>query len=234
MFTGIIQTVGRVAAATPTPAGLRFEIDTQGWVPDRGYQPAPGDSIAVSGVCLTIADIQARKGGGGGDGVGTISFDVITETLNKTTLGRLKTGSPVNLEPAVLPTQPMGGHVVQGHVDATGEVTAIDNNPADWRLTLRPPLELMPTMVPKGSVCIDGVSLTLADRTDDTITVALIPTTLELTTLANLKPGDPVNLEADVLVKAIIHTIHNMTQPEKGGQAEAISMDFLQRAGFTS
>jgi riboflavin synthase len=235
MFTGIVQTQGSIAATTPTDAGIRLSIDTRGWVPDRGYRPALGDSIAVSGVCLTLAGIdppadagQAR--GQGGDAAGTLHFDVITETLGKTTLGRLTPGDPVNLEPAVLPTQPMGGHVVQGHVDGVGVVTAIKDDPADWRLTLRPPADLMRWMIPKGSVCIDGVSLTLAEVADDTITIALIPTTLELTTLGQASVGDEVNLEADALVKTIIHTLDTMR--EKGGD-EAVTMDLLRQAGFT-
>ncbi|QDU71370.1 riboflavin synthase [Mucisphaera calidilacus] len=217
MFTGIVQTMGSVAALTPTGAGVRLEIDTEGWVPDRGYRPALGDSIAVSGVCLTLAAIEG----------GVFGFDVISETLAKTSLGRLERGSRVNLEPAVLPTQPMGGHFVQGHVDGVGAVTAIDADPADWRLTIRPPASMMAWMVAKGSVCIDGVSLTLADRDAETITIALIPTTLEVTTLGSLKVGDTVNLEGDVLVKAIGHTLRAMSASE-----EPVDMDLLKRAGF--
>lgn len=219
MFTGIVQTMGSVASIDKTDAGVRLAVDTEGWDPDRGYRPELGDSIAVSGVCLTLAEI----------GGGVFGFDVITETLAKTTLGGLERGGRVNLEPAVLPTQPMGGHFVQGHVDGVGEVTAIEENAEDWRLTIRPPASMMAWMVPKGSVCIDGVSLTLADRDDETITIALIPTTLEVTTLGALKVGDRVNLEGDVLVKAIGHTIRAMSA---GG--ESVDRSLLERAGFTA
>ncbi|MEQ9461692.1 MAG: riboflavin synthase [Phycisphaeraceae bacterium] len=222
MFTGIIQTIATVADTTPTQAGVRLTIDTQGWVPDRGYQPTLGDSIAVSGVCLTLAAIES--------GGAVFGFDAITETLNKTTLGRLRPGSKVNLEPAVLPTQPMGGHTVQGHVDGVGVITAIHDNPADWRLTLRPPDKMMRWMIPKGSVCIDGVSLTLAEVANDTITIALIPTTLEITTLGQARVGDEVNLEADALVKAIVHTMETMKK--QGGDSEAVTMGLLAQAGF--
>ena len=201
MFTGLVQHVGRLAATHPSPAGRRLVIDPCGW----GHTPSPGDSICVSGVCLTV--VAATPGG--------LTFDAVPETLAKTTLGALSAGNPVNLEHAATPTTLLGGHIVQGHVDGVATVTRLQTG-VGWRVELRPPPELMPCLIPKGSVCLDGVSLTLArvDPVAATFEVALIPTTLERTTLATLKPGDRANIEADAMVKAIVHVLrHHAAHP---------------------
>lgn len=198
VFTGLVQAVGRVAAIEPRASGVRLVIDPAGW----DHRPAAGDSISVSGVCLTVAESP--------EGAGAWAFDVVPETLARSTLGRLKEGGRVNLEHAVTASTLMGGHFVQGHVDGVGTVDAVQAT-ADWRLTIRPPAELMAFMAPKGSVCIDGVSLTIAALTRETITIALIPTTLERTTLAGLRAGAGVNVEADVLAKTIVHYLRNFT-----------------------
>lgn len=231
MFTGIVQHAGRVISDDPTPAGRRLVIDTSGWTPHGGYRPAMGDSISVQGVCLTIAAIDAAAG--------TLAFDVITETLDRTTLGGKTSGDRVHLEPALLPTQPMGGHLVQGHVDGVGRVTDVVADPADWRLTFTPPPtdapagDLMPYLMPKGSITLDGVSLTLAavDRAARTATVALIPTTLELTCLGDLRSGDPLNIEADAMVKAVVQTTLQTLEAMNTPPAE-VSAESLTEAGF--
>ena len=200
MFTGLIQAVGSVASISPTATGVRIVIDPRGWA----YTPALGDSIAVSGACLTVAAFA-------GPSARHWCFDAIPETLAKTTLGSLRPGSPVNLEHALTPSTLLGGHFVQGHVDGVGTVESIDTAHGQWRVTVRPPASVMRYMVPKGSVCLAGVSLTIADLTADTLTVALIPVTLEKTTLGTLQPGDKINIEADVLVKAVVATVERVT-----------------------
>jgi riboflavin synthase len=196
VFTGIIQTVATIAALDPVPSGVRLVVDTGGWEPAMGYVPIHGDSIAVDGVCLTLVDVQPSQ----------LSFDVIGETLSRSILGLLVVGDRVHVEPALLATQPLGGHFVQGHVDGVGTITAVQRDTADFRLTITPPAELMEYIIPKGGVAIDGVSLTIATVGDDSFEVALIPTTLDerFTTFASATPGRKVNLEADVLTKTTI------------------------------
>ncbi len=217
MFTGIVQAKATVTAAEPNPFGVRLTLDRSAWRPEP-YTPAPGDSICVSGVCLTVTEADPSR----------LVFDVIAETLAKTTLGDLAPGDPVNLEPPVTPHQPLGGHFMQGHVDAVGTVTEVYDGPDEWRTTVAPPPELMDYIVPKGSIAIDGVSLTIADVADDAFTVALIPTTLELTTLCDRRAGARVNLEADILTKTVVHALRRM----RGDAAPKLTMDALRDAGF--
>ncbi|MEX2219749.1 MAG: riboflavin synthase [Phycisphaerales bacterium] len=197
MFTGLIQAVGKVLSLEPTPAGARLAIDPRGW----SHTPRPGESIAVSGVCLTLVGPAAGP---------ALLFDAVPETLRLTTLGSLKPGSPVNLEPSLAAGDPIGGHFLQGHVEGLATVRAITPAP-DYRLTLEAPPDLMPAIIPKGSVALDGVSLTIAsgNPAGHTFEVALIPTTLERTTLSGLRPGDPVNLETDLLARAAIHHLRH-------------------------
>jgi riboflavin synthase len=194
MFTGIVQARGRVAAAERNAFGVRLVIDTQGWSP-ANTTLKPGDSVCVSGVCLTLVT-QDQRG---------LHFDVIAETLAKTTLGERGPGSLVNLEPSLTPTSQLGGHFMQGHVDGVGKVTKVISNEAEWRVTVAAPKELVEYVVPKGSIAIDGVSLTVASVNQGEFDVALIPTTLQMTTLGQAKVGDRVNLEADILAKTVVH-----------------------------
>lgn len=234
MFTGIVQARATITRVEPNAFGCRLTVDAGSWQPLKGYQPAHGDSICISGVCLTIADIDKHL----------FTFDVIAETLAKTTLGQLGTGDQVNLEPAVLPSQPLGGHFMQGHVDGVGVVEDVYAGDDEWRITIRPPTEigdtdnapaadasasisLMDYVIPKGSIAIDGVSLTVAAVGADTFEVALIPTTLELTTLKDRKAGDRVNLEADIISKTVVHSLRR-----QGSQAASITYDKLRDAGF--
>lgn len=219
MFTGLVQTVGKVAAMTPNSFGARLLIDARHW----SHRPEHGDSIAVSGVCLTYAPAP-------GDTDGMLGFDVIAETLRKTKLGDLRAGGRVNLEPCLTPSSRLGGHFVQGHVDGLGAVTAVKSGQGEHRITTRPTPELMKYIVPTGSIAIDGVSLTLAavDVKAGTFDVALIPTTLDLTTLGDLKAGDRVNLEADVLVKSVVNYLENYAGTDRPG----VTLELLKRAGF--
>lgn len=194
MFTGIIQHRGRVTESRTTSAGRSLLIDARGW----GREFQPGESVAVNGCCLTVVHADPLR------------FDVITQTLNVTTLGDLRPGDAVNLEPAVTPTTLLSGHIVQGHVDSVGIIRAVQQTPEDVRVTVTVPADLMDYIVPKGSVAVDGISLTLAEVLEDAFVVALIPTTLELTTLGEAKVDRRVNLEADLIVKTIIHQMRRI------------------------
>jgi riboflavin synthase len=224
MFTGLIQTVGEVLSLKPTLSDVagpaRLTIRPRGW----DYRPRPGDSIAISGCCLTVA------GPVGADG--SVPFDVVPQTLRLTTLGGLKAGSRVNLEHAARLDTLMGGHLVQGHVDGLGRVVGVQDTltggergvegggeGGEYRLRIAPAAGLMEFAPPKGSVTVAGVSLTLAevephggDEGTGAFEVALIPTTLEETTLGELVVGDEVNLEMDVTAKMVVHWLKNFGQ----------------------
>lgn len=202
MFTGIVQAVGTVRLVKPQGSGLRLLVDPLTF----GHHPRLGDSLCVSGCCLTLAEEV------GPSTSGLWAFDAIPETLAKTTLSHFKPGRRVNLEPAVTAATPMGGHVVQGHVDAIGRVVAI-RTAGDWRVRIAPAApQALRLIIPKGSICVDGVSLTVAevDPARGDFEVALIPTTLEKTTLAELRVGDQVNLETDILVRTIVNCIEHL------------------------
>jgi riboflavin synthase len=218
MFTGIVQAKGKVARLDPTDAGVRLVIDRQGWQP-AGIAINEGDSICVSGVCLTVVAHDET----------TVAFDVIGETLAKTTLGGLDVGSAVNLEPSLTATTPMGGHFVQGHVDGVAAVRDVTVNGDDYRIAIEPPAELMEYIVPKGSVTIDGVSMTVAAVTREHFEIALIPTTLELTTLGDAKAGTKVNLETDIVSKTIVNW---MRLRSSAGDDAGVTRDTLREAGF--
>jgi riboflavin synthase len=188
MFSGIVQCIGRVTTTSETPHGRRLSIATD-W-PDL----ALGQSVAINGCCLTIADIKK----------GEMAFDVIPETLQKTNLDLLKPSDEVNLERSLKIGDRLDGHWVQGHID--GKALLLKNEAAgdEIRLRLQAPPELAKFLIPKGSVALDGVSLTLAAITPPLFEVALIPTTIRLTTLGQKRPGWPFNLEADILSKTVI------------------------------
>ncbi len=217
MFTGIVQAKGRLAEMREEAFGRRVVVDRADWKPAYGGEPRHGDSICISGVCLTVVEVTAT----------TLHFDVIAETLAKSKLGDLQVGDAVNLEPAVTPSQPLGGHFMQGHVDGVGVITKVQREAEECRLTIEPPAELMDSIVSKGSIAIDGVSLTIASVGESTFEVALIPTTLELTTLGDAKEGDRVNLEADVLSKTVV----NFLRRQKSGR-ETVTYQTLVDAGF--
>ena len=197
MFTGLIQYLGRIRTTEKRSFGKRLVVDTSSWE----YLPAEGESIAVNGVCLTVVPDSSRDG--------CACFDVITETLNLTTLGDLVEGSLVNLERSLQTESLLGGHFVQGHVDGVGEFVQINNDPGDYRITIRPPGDLCEYIVPKGSVAIDGVSMTVASVGDGTFTIALIPTTLEMTTLGSARPGMRCNIETDIISRTVVHWLKN-------------------------
>ncbi len=187
MFTGIVEHIGTVAMAEKE-AGMRLVMDVGSL---SGIDV--GDSIAVNGVCLTAVEV----------GPGKVTVDVVEETLNRSTLGKLESGDLVNLERPMAANGRFDGHIVQGHVDGVGEVASVDDEGEGRRMTLRIPDGLMRYVVEKGSVTVDGVSLTVAGLTDDGFEVALIPHSLAVTTLGLRKAGETVNLEVDVLAKYV-------------------------------
>ena len=189
MFTGIVEELGRVKAIELQADALRLTIEGPLVVSDANR----GDSIAVCGTCLTVVEHDATS----------FTADVMQETLNLTSLAGIKVGDPVNLERAMTAATRFGGHVVQGHVDGLGEI--VSRNPSEnWEIVqVRIPKELMKYVVLKGSITIDGVSLTVNQVGEDFIGLSLIPETLALTTLGTKQPGDKVNVEADVMAKHI-------------------------------
>jgi riboflavin synthase len=189
VFTGIVRELGRVESVDATAGGARLTIHA----PETAARTALGDSVSVNGVCLTATAADD----------GTLAFDAVPETLARSTLGSLAPGAPVNLEPALRAGEPLGGHVVQGHVDGVARVVSLDPEGGGARLTLELPGGLARYAVEKGSVTIDGVSLTVAGLDGGRIAIALVPHTLSATTLGSLTPGDEVNVEADILAKHV-------------------------------
>ncbi len=190
MFTGIVRERGRVLAAERTGEGqLRLRIAA----PRTGASTSIGDSVAVAGCCLTA--VAAENG--------ELEFDAVKETLERTTLGGLAAGVEINLEPALRAGEPLGGHYVQGHVDGVGRVRSFDSEGDGARLWLDLPAELLRYCVEKGSIAVDGVSLTVAEVDETGVGIALVPHTLRETTLGVLRAGDEANVEADVLAKYV-------------------------------
>ncbi|MFB7737834.1 riboflavin synthase [Streptomyces sp. NPDC056112] len=189
MFTGIVEELGEVTAVEDLGDAARFRL--RGPVVTEGARH--GDSIAVNGVCLTVVEHEGDE----------FTADVMAETLKRSSLGVLTTGSRVNLERPTAVGARLGGHIVQGHVDGTG--TILDRTPSEhWEIVkISLPPDLARYVVEKGSITVDGISLTVVEAGDEHLTVSLIPTTLALTTLGLKQPGDPVNLEVDVVAKYV-------------------------------
>ena len=211
MFTGIIEQTGTLVSLTDRGGVQRITIEAPG-IADRLRE---GDSLAVSGVCLTALDVNPTY----------FHADLAQETLDRTSLGALRPGAKVNLELPTAAGSPLGGHIVQGHVDATGLMTALDpvipetrphfnRETTDWTLKVRVPENVRQWMVPKGSVAIEGISLTIASVEDDTISIAVLPLTYWRTNLHTLTAGAPVNVEADVLVKLAYQQMQSEKKPE--------------------
>lgn len=189
MFTGIIEELGQVREIEKRGEDARIVIEAR--TVTEGS--SDGDSIAVNGVCLTALDVQPKS----------FAADVSKETLFRSTLGNLKPGLPVNLERAVTPATRLGGHIVQGHVDARGTLLGSENHGDSWTFRFAYPKEIARYLVFKGSVAVEGISLTIAELTDDYFEIAVIPKTWEVTNFSQLKPGDEVNLEVDVIGKYV-------------------------------
>jgi riboflavin synthase len=189
VFTGIVREVGVVETADGGAEGVRIRLRA----PETAAGASVGDSVALNGVCLTVTEVD-------GD---SLAFDAVPETLRRTSLGRLRAGGRVNVEPALRAGEPLGGHIVQGHADGLGRVRALAPEGQGLRVEVEAPPEILRYGVEKGSITVEGVSLTIAALGEDAFQVALIPHTLEATTLGTLGPGDAVNLEVDVLAKYV-------------------------------
>jgi riboflavin synthase len=189
MFTGIVREVGRVVSADGGESGRTLVVEA----PETAASTAVGDSVSIGGVCLTAESVDA----------GRIRFHAITETLRRTSLGRLAAGGEVNVEPALRAGEPLGGHVVQGHVDGLGRISSVEWEGDGLRVVVEASPEILRYCVEKGSITVDGVSLTVAELLEDAFAVALVPHTLSATTLRDLAPGQAVNLEVDVLAKYV-------------------------------
>jgi len=190
MFTGIVEELGTVEALETRPAGARLKVRCAAVLADLGA----GASIAVNGVCLTAVDLAPDS----------FSADVAPETLRLSNLGDLRGGSRVNLERPLSPTGRLSGHIVQGHVDGTGEFVSLEDlGGENWWLRIRVPADLDPFLVYKGSIAIDGISLTIAALEGDALSVTIIPHTYRNTTLGTYRPGARVNLECDILAKHV-------------------------------
>ena len=189
MFTGIIEELGFVRSIAMRGENARIVIGAS--IVTKGTNH--GDSISVNGVCLTALDVQRDS----------FAADVSRETLMRSTLGNLKTGTPVNLERAVTPATRLGGHIVQGHVDARGTFAGVEDHGESWTVRISFPKDIGRYLVFKGSVAVEGISLTIANLAEDYFEVAIIPKTWEVTNLSHLKLGDGVNLEVDVIAKYV-------------------------------
>ena len=189
MFTGIIEELGRVRSVEQRGEGARIVIEAH-TVTEGSNE---GDSIAVNGVCLTALDVRQDS----------FAADASRETLDRSTLVRLQPGSPVNLERAVTPSTRLGGHIVQGHVDARGSFLSATDHGGSWTVRIAYPPEVTRYLVFKGSVSVEGISLTIAGLTDQYFEIAVIPKTWEVTNLSHLRSGDEVNLEVDIIAKYV-------------------------------
>jgi riboflavin synthase len=185
VFTGIVREVGRVEAVEERGESVRLVVRA----PETAAAAAVGDSVSLAGVCLTAVEVAE----------GTVAFDAVPETLRRSTLGRLETGGGVNVEPALRAGDPLGGHIVQGHVDGVGRIRRVDDEGIEVESTQ----DVLRYCVEKGSIAVEGVSLTIAGLAESSFTVALIPHTREVTTLGQLAEGDDVNIEVDVVAKYV-------------------------------
>jgi len=197
MFTGIVEAVGLVVDVEPSAAGRSLAIESEGVVDGM----AVGSSVAVNGACLTAVDVTQSG----------FSVQAVSETIDRTNLGSLEPGDRVNLERAMSVSDRFDGHIVQGHVDGLGIIDSLEPDDLGVRMGLTVPETLRRYLVEKGSVTVDGVSLTVASLTSTGIQIALIPHTLEITTLGDRRPGDSVNLEVDVLAKYVERLAGSLT-----------------------
>ena len=227
MFAGIIAQVAPVVGveATPRPRSggalahcLRIEL---GPLADG---LALGASVAVNGACLTLAERTGTVG----------EFDVVPETWGRTTLRQLQVGDLVNVECSLRVGDPVDGHFVQGHVEGIGVVDRVERGRGEWKVWVRPPAELLAAITPKGSIAVDGTSLTVVDVAADGFAVALVPTTLERTVLGRRRPGDRVNIETDILARIVLNRLAGLGGAATGAATASLSWDKLREEGFVA
>jgi riboflavin synthase len=216
MFTGIIQAIGKVAVLERKHGDMRIGIEVAG-LDMRDVRP--GDSIAVNGVCLTAIDLSPSR----------FAADVSGETLARTTLGGLSVGDPVNLEKALTPSSRLGGHLVSGHVDGVGEVLERGTDARSVRFHIQAPADLARYIAAKGSICVDGVSLTVNAVTGAAFDINIVPHTLGVTTLAAWQPGQRVNLEVDLVARYLERLLLG---DRAAGSGAVLTREFLAEHGF--
>ncbi len=213
MFTGLIEMLCIVKSVRNTAGAMQLTVDL-GKLAD---ETKVGDSIAINGVCLTVTQLTAN----------VAVFDVSPETLTKSALGKLKAGSQVNVERAVKAGDRLGGHIVAGHTDGTATIAAVHKQDKVWNIKFSAPSELLDQMVVKGSVAVDGISLTIANVDKGSFGAAIIPETLKKTTLGKTKIGDSVNIETDIIAKTVKKRLENML-----GQQQKLTVERLKELGF--
>lgn len=211
MFTGIIEELGAVKTLRRGSSGARLAISASFVLEGT----AIGDSICVNGVCLTVVDL----------GKADFSADVASETIKVTNLGELKVGQKVNLERALRLSARIGGHLVTGHVDAVGRIKEKRQEGNSWRVFIETPEQALRYIIKKGSVAVDGISLTVADLDSTGFSIAMIPHTAKLTTLGSKAPGESVNLETDIIGKYVERLL-------SGRMEEGVNLELLKKAGF--
>jgi len=211
MFTGIVQATGTIEALAPRGGDVRLRIACPGFQGDSGV----GDSISVNGICLTAVAIDSKS----------FDADVSRETLANTTLGKMATGDPVNLERSLTLKTPLGGHLVTGHVDGVGEILAARNEGRSIRYRLRSPPALARYIARKGSICIDGISLTVNEVDDAEFDVNIVPHTMEVTNVATWRSGSKVNLEVDIIARYLERLVG-------GDVADGVTLQKLMEYGF--
>lgn len=213
MFTGLIEAICKVTSVRRSSAVMQLTVDFS----PLTEAAKDGDSIAISGVCLTAVNLNGRL----------VNFDVSAETLAKSTLGKLASGSMVNIEPAMKAGGRFGGHFVQGHIDGIATTTSIDRQGQFANIKFSANTELLDQMVPKGSIAVDGISLTIAELNEKGFSCAVIPKTLEITTLGTAKIGDIVNIETDIITRTIKNQLEKLLPKEN-----KLTVEKLKELGF--
>jgi riboflavin synthase len=213
MFTGLIEAVCTVKSVRQNQYGAQLTVE----LGSMAQETEIGDSIAITGACLTVSSLNNSSA----------TFELSGETLQKTTLGKLKPSSEVNIERALKANGRFGGHIVQGHIDGKGIIKAKEKQGQFWNVKFSAPRELIDQMVPKGSIAVDGISLTIAKLDNKTFTVSIIPQTLKRTTLGKAKVGDEVNIEIDIIAKIIRKQLENIFP-----RIDRLTIESLKKSGF--
>lgn len=214
MFTGIVEAVGKIVALDSGRDSVRLSVSAA----HIAEEVAIGDSVAVNGVCLTVVEIAAPQ----------LTFEAVYETLRRTTLGQRRVGDPVNLERALQTNGRFGGHIVQGHIDGTGRIASIRPVGDSWFVYIEASQDLLRYIVTKGSVCVDGISLTVMDADDKAFSLSIIPHTWENTTLKDRHAGDSVNVETDIIGKYVEKLMGGWAP----GGGRGVTLDLLARSGY--
>jgi riboflavin synthase alpha subunit len=220
MFTGVIEAIGKVVSLRPGTTATRLEIEMGGLLDEL----SAGASVAVNGVCLTLAQQRGTVAG----------FDVVPESWRQTTLRLLTTGDQVNLERALRVGDRLDGHFVQGHVDGIGTIERIEHAAGEHRVWITAEAALIPYIVRKGAVALDGTSLTVVDVDGERFSVVLVPTTLERTTLGQRRAGHKVNIETDLLARLVVSRLDALARSEEAGATGGITWERLREAGYMS